>query len=60
MYRTIIVIAGILAVAAAGPYSAFSRAVLIHGHAADQVVNHSGPTDRNGCHEDGSGGYHCH
>ncbi len=24
------------------------------------VIAHDAPTDRNECHEDGFGGYHCH
>lgn len=31
-----------------------------HSHEDGSVINHAGPTDRNGCHPDGKGGYHCH
>lgn len=31
-----------------------------HSHEGGSVINHAGPTDRNGCHRDGKGGYHCH
>lgn len=60
MYRTILVVVIVLAATISGSYNVFSRAIFSHFHGAYQVVDHRAPTDRNGCHEDGTGGYHCH
>ena len=60
MNRIMIVLSGILVVAMSGSFGAFSWAKTTFDYSTEHVVNHSGETDRNGCHEDGSGGYHCH
>ena len=59
MYRTKIILAGIFAAAMAGADSEFSHDISTYHYNAT-VVAHSGETDSNGCHEDGSGDYHCH
>ena len=60
MNRIMIVVVGILVVAIGGSYGAFSWAKTTYGYSTNHVANHSGETDKNRCHEDGSGGYHCH
>jgi hypothetical protein len=53
-------VAGLLFGTIEAPKFAISKALAQHSHDLESVVNHSGPVDRNGCHRDGSGGYHCH
>ena len=60
MYHAMIVVVGMLVFAINGPSAATSSAETSYDDNIGNVVNHSGDVDKNGCHEDGSGGYHCH
>lgn len=60
MFRTTFTVGSILLLVMTGSYGAFSHVDPMHSHWTDRIVKHSGPTDAKGCHEDGSGGYHCH
>ena len=61
MYHAMIVVVGVLVLATNGHSAAICPADRSYVHNIENVVvNHSGEVDKNGCHEDGSGGYHCH
>lgn len=61
MLRIFSLVVGILIIFMIDVHSSFSYTEPIHDDdSANQIINHSGTTDSNGCHEDGSGGYHCH
>lgn len=59
MYWTKIILTGIFAAAVAGAYGGFPYDIPTYNY-NPTVVTHGGETDSNGCHEDGSGDYHCH
>ena len=60
MHHAMIVAVGILVFSIGVTYAESSSADISCGHNDDNVANHSGELDKNGCHRDRSGGYHCH
>ena len=60
MCRAIIFVACLMLVRTDVAYDPTSWVTATQDCCGNQIIYHEGETDRRGCHEDGSGGFHCH